>query len=239
MFSELPIELKKAIAGVQGKRAKTVLMHIMRYGQVTTEDLEKMGYAHAPRAARDVRENGIPLKTIRIKGSTGKSIAAYTFDTSASISNYKLGGRKTFSKIFKSSLIQKYGSRCSVCSEQYSEIYLQIDHRVPYEVAGDELLLDPDKFMLVCGTCNRKKSWTCEKCPNWLQKKDPEICKTCIWASPENFSHIALERIKIVELVWKNNEVDEFDAINKMAAKLNLTIQTYIKSELSKKSRDV
>ena len=37
------------------------------------------GYEHAPRAARDVRELGIPLETIRIKDSDGKSIAAYKF----------------------------------------------------------------------------------------------------------------------------------------------------------------
>lgn len=37
------------------------------------------GYEHAPRAARDVRELGIPLETYKIKDSTGKSIAAYRF----------------------------------------------------------------------------------------------------------------------------------------------------------------
>ena len=47
---------------------------------ITTEDLEKeYGYNHPPRAARDVRETGIPLETFSVKSSSGKSIAAYKF----------------------------------------------------------------------------------------------------------------------------------------------------------------
>ena len=37
------------------------------------------GYQHPPRAARDVRELGIPLVTFRIKSSDGRSIGAYKF----------------------------------------------------------------------------------------------------------------------------------------------------------------
>lgn len=43
-------KIKKIIAMVKGKRALAVIRHIEKYGLVTTEDLEKMGYIHPPRA---------------------------------------------------------------------------------------------------------------------------------------------------------------------------------------------
>ena len=44
------------------------------------------------------------------------------------------------------------------------ERVLQIDHRVPYEVGGDDKseTLNPDDFMLLSGSANRAKSWSCE-----------------------------------------------------------------------------
>lgn len=41
---------------------------------------------------------------------------------------------------------------------------LQIDHRVPYEVAGESNELKTEDFMLLCGSANRAKSWSCEHC---------------------------------------------------------------------------
>ncbi len=68
-------KIKKIITMVKGKRVLAVINHIEKHGLVTTEDLEKMGYIHPPRAVRDVRENGVPIKTIRVKRKDGKSIA--------------------------------------------------------------------------------------------------------------------------------------------------------------------
>ncbi|HAO22511.1 MAG TPA: HNH endonuclease, partial [Desulfobacteraceae bacterium] len=65
---------------VTAKRPKAVIDHILQYGFVTTEELkEKYGYNHPPRAARDVREHGIPLITFRVTGSDNRKIAAYKF----------------------------------------------------------------------------------------------------------------------------------------------------------------
>ncbi len=61
------------------KRAKFVIDKILEKGYCSTEDLKNAGYEHAPRAARDVREAGIPLITFKIKDSNGKHIAAYKF----------------------------------------------------------------------------------------------------------------------------------------------------------------
>lgn len=72
-------ELNKLNA-IKDKRPSTVIKHIIEHGYITTEELtNNYGYEHAPRAARDVRERGINLKTYRVKSSDGRTIAAYKF----------------------------------------------------------------------------------------------------------------------------------------------------------------
>jgi len=59
-----PTEFLKLLKSVKAKRAKTVIDHILKHGQITTEELKDIyGYNHPPRAIRDVREQGIPVKT--------------------------------------------------------------------------------------------------------------------------------------------------------------------------------
>ena len=58
-------DFKLFISKIKNKRARIVIDHILKNGFITTEDLEKeYGYSHPPRAARDVRETGIPLETL-------------------------------------------------------------------------------------------------------------------------------------------------------------------------------
>ncbi|OFX24778.1 MAG: hypothetical protein A2033_03875 [Bacteroidetes bacterium GWA2_31_9] len=126
-----PKEFLEYIQSITNKRAKIVIDHILAHGFITTEDLEKTyGYNHPPRAARDVREAGIPLETFKIKSQEGKSIAAYKFGDLASLQTTRVGGRTLFSKDFKYSLLIACGSRCQVCNGLFEERYLQVDHRV-------------------------------------------------------------------------------------------------------------
>lgn len=60
---------------VTNKRARFVIDKILEQGFCSTQDLKDGGYEHAPRAARDVRELGIPLVTFKVKDRNGKSIA--------------------------------------------------------------------------------------------------------------------------------------------------------------------
>jgi hypothetical protein len=61
---DYPKEFLDLLDSVKSKRPKTVILHILKHGFITTEELQKnYGYKHAPRAARDVRERGIPLMT--------------------------------------------------------------------------------------------------------------------------------------------------------------------------------
>lgn len=62
-----PKEFLDLLNSVTAKRPRTVIQHILESGFITSEELKnKYGYNHPPRAARDVREYGIPLVTYRV-----------------------------------------------------------------------------------------------------------------------------------------------------------------------------
>ena len=125
-----------------------------------------------------MREHGIPLETFRVVGSDGRKIAAYRFGDISKARFSRLSGRTGLSKQIKNELIKSYGCRYFIYLEQVDERELQIDHRVPFEVDG-EPDLEPENFMLLCGSANRAKSWACEHCKNWIEFKDKSICVSC------------------------------------------------------------
>lgn len=232
-----PKEFVDRLKAVTSKRPKTVIRHILKHGFITTEELEQQyGYKHAPRAARDVREQGIPLETFRVKSKDGRSIAGYRFADPTQIRSGKLTGRKIFSKAFKRKLLQANGSRCGVCLEEYEERYLQVDHRVPYEVAGDA---DSDErdiqdYMLLCGSCNRAKSWSCEHCMNWLEIKKRDLCLSCYWANPESYKHVALRDIRRLDIIWMEAEVEQHEKLRQRAEVMKEPMPDYVKAVLNK-----
>jgi len=233
----LPKEFIDLCHSVTAKRPKTVIDHILKYGSITTEELkEKYGYNHPPRAVRDVREHGIPLETFRVTGSDGREIAAYRFGD-VSIQRFKrLSGRTGLSKKIKDALVEKYGCKCFIYLEEVDDRELQIDHRVPYEVGGDGegAELDPEDFMLLSGSANRAKSWSCEHCENWNNIKDRTICLTCYWAYPENYSHIATRQIRRLDLVWQGKEVDIYEKLKAEAQSLEKEIPSFVKEILER-----
>lgn len=227
---KLPAGLLLRIRAVSAKRPRTVLEHILKHGQVTTEELQDLyGYEHPPRAARDVREHGIPLKTYRVRDKRGRKIAAYCLDLKAAWEQKKAGGRTARSKELKTALLQVCGNKCASCGAKFEPSYLQIDHRVPYEVAGEvtkERLAD---FMLLCPSCNRTKSWTCEHCPNWQEKKMVSTCQSCYWGDPNEYTHIALVEMRRVELTWVGKEVRAIDKFRASCDAKRISVHDAIK----------
>ena len=70
---DLPQHFLDQLKAVTARRPRVVIDHILEHGHVTTEELRELyGYEHPPRAARDVREQGIPLESIRVTGSSGR-----------------------------------------------------------------------------------------------------------------------------------------------------------------------
>lgn len=230
---KLPDGLRRKIKGVTAKRPRTVLAHILKHGYVTTEELQDLyGYEHPPRAARDVREHGIPLETYRVRDKKGRNIAAYRLDLDSAWGKNKRGGRHAFSKEFKKTLLRLYGSRCASCGTLFDPRDLQIDHRVPYEVAGEAARERSEDFMLLCPSCNRTKSWTCEHCVNWREQKRASMCKSCYWGNPDKHTHVALVEIRRVELAWMGREVQAFDRLRLISHSRRISMQQVIKEIL-------
>lgn len=228
----VPKEIAHLLRGLKNKRARIVVSHIIKHGHVTTEEIEGYGYKHPPRAARDVREHGIPLETFRTKSKDGRSIGAYRFGDLKNVRGGKLSGRKVWPKGLKKKLLADCESRCAICHERYEPRYLQIDHRVPYELAGETQREgdSTEPFMLLCGTCNRAKSWSCEHCPNWSEGREPAICQACYWASPEQYAHIALRQVRRLDVVWTEEEVRVFDKLAEIALKKKVALPDYVKN---------
>ena len=222
---------------VSAKRARTVIDHILQHGQITTEELrDNYSYDHPPRAARDVREAGIPLQTVWIRSSqTGRRIGAYRFGDPNKIRRGRIGGRKAFSKAFKHKLVSYYDSRDGITGEKMDARYLQIDHRVPYEIAGegtyDEAKLE--EYMLLDASSQRAKSWSCEQCPNWQRHHDDKMCRTCFWAFPEQYTHVAGKQVRRVHVEWRGAEVEVFDRLHSRADREDTTVAALLK-ELAK-----
>ena len=176
------------------------------------------GYDHPPRAARDVREHGVPIITYRITGNNGRRLAAYKFGDPNDVSNNlsKTAGRTVLTKALKQALIDKYGAKCFIYLENMDEAVLQIDHRVPYEIDGEQGNNNIDIFMLLSPSANRAKSWTCEHCENWI-KKDRDFCIRCFWAHPENYDHVAGKYEKVITIVFTGNEIEDYQKLIELA----------------------
>ena len=235
--SDLPEDFVARCKAVTAKRPRTVIDHILAHGFITTEELkEKYGYNHPPRAARDVREQGIPLETFRVTGSDGRKIGAYRFGDPARARFSKLSGRTAFAKILKSQLVERDGSRCAIYLEEFDSQELQIDHRIPFEVAGDNAATmdDPSSYMLLCGSANRAKSWSCEHCVNWQELKDPGVCRQCYWAFPEDYDHVAMRQARRTDIMWTGDEISVYERLKKRTLELQKDIPGYIKEIVEK-----
>lgn len=222
-------EFQKKLKSVTAKRAKTVIDHILKHGSISTEELKEIyGYDHPPRAVRDVREQGIPIVTFSIRGKNNRKIAAYKFGDPNKVEAGKAGGRKVFSKKLKEDLGNKLGSKCAICLTHFELRYLQIDHCIPYEVGGES-----DLLTLLCGSCNRAKSWSCEHCSNLLSEKDVEICRSCYWANPVQYSHIALKLVRRLDMTWQGKEVSTFEKIKSLAQNQGISLPEFVKATLN------
>lgn len=225
-------EIEELIATLKGKRAKIVVEKIIENGSVTTEELKILGYDDPRRGVCDVRDHGIPLKTFYVKSkTTGSRIGAYEFGNPDDIKNGRFGGRTAFAKSFKGRLIEELGEKNTLTGESMEARYLQIDHRIPYVVAGEDTSRkrDPKDFMLLDASTQRAKSWSCERCPNALKTRSREICQSCYWAFPDSYTHVATQPQRRSEIVWNGAEVADYEALKEKAEAEKITIQALIK----------
>lgn len=217
---------------VTSKRPRTVIDHILKHGFITTQELKDVyGYNHPPRAVRDVKEAGIPIEMFRVRGADGRRIAAYRFGDPKKTRFGNLIERTAFTRELKREMIKMYGSRCATYLEPFDERDLQIDHRIPFEIAGNLFgsELKTKDYMLLCGSANRAKSWSCEHCMNRLEQKRISICRSCYWAYPEDYTHIAMRPVRRLDVMWTGAEVRIYDRLKKTAGKHRQEMPAYVK----------
>lgn len=225
-------DIIKKLNQITDKRPFTVIQHIIKHGYITTEELETLyGYKHPPRAVRDVRERGVNIVTYRVKASDGRSIGAYKFGDPVFIEDNtsKTAGRTILSQTLKKALIERFGSICFVYHQSMEERLLQVDHRIPYEIGGEQSD-NIDCYMLLSPSANRAKSWTCEHCPNW-KIKSIDFCKQCFWAHPEEYTHIAGKKQKVIIVSFTDKEIEDYNKLIELVGKENaeITIKQLIK----------
>lgn len=225
---------REFIAKNPGARSSKVLKAALDEGGITTEEILALGYKHAPRARQDAVDLGFPIETLPVKDSDGKRIAKYILLKEAEIRAI-LKGRAIVPKAFKNKLVKDYGAADRITGLEVVPSALQVDHRVPFQVSGDDGLWaeDVNKFMLLTGSSQRKKSFSCERCPNFTKLKDAAICGTCYWAFPDtDYKHIAMRQVRQVELVWQDDEAVLFDRVKAKLASAGRTVEEALKTLL-------
>lgn len=184
------------------KRGRALFEYLVKHGEISTEEIRKhLKEKHPPSAVRDLRDRGVAVKRVMRNG-----VGVYSLDPEGSLRE-GLVGRKGFSKDFKQRLIDRYGSHCLLCGQEFESRFLQPDHRVPQRVGGDEEDAERnlDNYMPVCRSCNRSKSFECERCPNW-NEQSRDVCISCFWARPDSYEHVAKRVEKRSIVVWTGAE---------------------------------
>jgi hypothetical protein len=226
--------MRNRISHVSNQRARRLLELIVEHGEVSTEELaEQYGYNHPPRAKKDAMDLGFPVvsRTVRSKDGT-RSISAYSLDLSARFVDGRTG-RRLITKAFRDDLLKIADGRCAICGGTFPDRALQVDHRIPYEIAGEVEEPRVADFQMLCASCNRSKSWTCEReCPNWTERS-AAVCTTCIWASPEGYEHIATQQRRQITLTWDGADVEIFDSIRAAAQAEGLDVAAHLLRLLS------
>jgi hypothetical protein len=85
---------------------------------------------------------------------------------------------------------------------------------------------------LLDASSQRTKSWSCEHCENFLTLHEVKTCQTCFWASPEGYEHIAMHQTRRVEIVWRDEEVRQYESLKASAQSEGVSIQAFIKRRL-------
>lgn len=204
---DYPQDFLDLLDSVKSKRPKTIIQHILAHGSITSEQIEEIyGYKHPPRAIRDVKEEGIPIVTTMVTRN-GRRMAEYTFgDPYEMNASMKSSGRKRISKEVKERLIAEHGAIDFIYLERMDPKDLQVDHRIPYEIADDSGGMDDsERFMLLSASANRLKSYACENCLNWT-KRDKDVCRCCFWAYPEDYTHVACRRECVIPVMLTDEQ---------------------------------
>lgn len=227
-------DIMNYVGKVTKKRAKLVLETILARGFITTEQIrEEIKQKHPPRAAQDVKDLGIPLRNYEFSMPDGTRNSYYTFDLDLPLDERRIGGRSALTKKLRAEMLAHYGRIHAFTGEPLPDSLLQVDHRVPFAVAGEVDALRVADFMFLDPTYQRRKSTACEGCSNF-KKKELTVCQSCFWAYPNKYTHVAGDDLRRIDVTWQGHEVQIYNALVKAAAEKEQSPQSYLKDVCSK-----
>ena len=64
---------------------------------------------------------------------------------------------------------------------------------------------------------------------NWLTGHDASVCRSCFWAYPEEYTHIAGEQVRRIDIEWRGDEVAIFDRLRVRAEREDTTVAELLK----------
>ena len=228
-----PIDDPEFVGWINGlrlsRRARVARDILLERGSVTTAELNDLGYDHPPRVIADLKDAGVSVRREDVR-IDGRRMARYTLErTTGSAAEL----RRVLPRALRDEVFRRHEYRCAVCGGQYSSRELQLDHRVPFRIAGDPTVPAVSDFMPLCGSDNRAKSWTCEHCANWTAR-DPEMCRTCHWAEPTAYRHVAGEQERRLVISVRGADVATFDRLAAAAAERGTTPGDWVASRLDR-----
>lgn len=145
-------------------RAKAAADLLIEKGVITKYDFEttRVPISQAPRAIRDLKDHGIPVKTLeRVNVPQAKSkVNQYTLGSADDIDASKKYGRLYDPSGMKEKLAKLHGSTCVFCGKHLAPKDRELDHKLPVNIFGDLSSverLNPNNYQLVCRKCNRLK----------------------------------------------------------------------------------
>lgn len=96
-----------------------------------------------------------------------------------------------------------------------------------------DLELRVEDYMLLDAMCQRRKSWSCEHCRNGVEFKNPATCRTCLWASPQRYEHIAMEQRRQLTLNWAGDDVEKYEQLRAQTEAIGISMEDYVKAQLT------
>jgi hypothetical protein len=218
-----------------GKRPRTVLEIILRKGEVSTYELGQLGYDQPPRAAQDLKEHGVRLKTRFDKHpETNARMAIYMLADDSDEVSGSFTGRVAFPKKFREELLDHFKYRCNICNTEYNGRSLQLDHRVPYILGGEANQFRIADFQTLCNSHQRAKSWECEHCNNRISA-DAKVCANCYWAIPDGpYQHVAMREERRLDLTFVGAEASVYKSLQTRAKRENKAVSAVAKEAIKK-----
>lgn len=212
-----------------------VFDYLIENSYITTEIIKNWGYEHPPRAIKDLTDSGINLIRSFITNEAGRRIARYTLSDPRALPN--TNRRQNVPKALKNNIYNAQQGCCALCNGKFEPHELQADHKVPYLVQPDNGSAKSESdYMLLCGSCNRSKSWSCEHCTNGNLIKVVDTCIKCYWYNPLDCLHVALQQFRRADIIWQgDSEIKSHTMMVREAAKEKTNLPSYIKKMLAKK----